>query len=96
MKLEEWEEICPDCKGNGSDDPCIGCDKIDCTKCKYISTLISLCDRCNGTGKIDWLEKVMDKKRKFIIVWDSVPAGFNRGQLNVITSKGIEKIRNKK
>ena len=55
MKLEEYEENCPDCEGSG-----------------WLNKLHGIeCEKCLGTGKLDWLEKIRGKRsinrEKFII-----------------------------
>ena len=46
-ELKEYEEICPECCGKG--------EKIN-------PMMIWRCEKCGGTGKIDWLEKMFGKK----------------------------------
>ena len=57
MKLEKWETKCDLCKGKkkilSRDNPhsyiYVGDSKITCSK-------------CNGTGKLDFIEKIVGKK----------------------------------
>ena len=51
LKLEEGEMICDKCEGKG----CIS-SKIDPT------TMASSCQKCQGTGKVDWIENIVGKK----------------------------------
>ena len=47
MKLEKYEEQCPECEGKG---------------CYNKQSKFSItCQRCLGTGKLDWLEKIHGK-----------------------------------
>jgi len=49
MKLEEYEEICPECKRGYS-----VIDELDyCFRCA----------RCRGRGKIDWVDKIMGVRK---------------------------------
>ena len=48
MKLEEYEIICSDCSGSG----------LDQTRIYKYS-----CGKCNGEGKLDWIENVVGKRK---------------------------------
>jgi DnaJ-class molecular chaperone len=52
MKLEEWEEACDKCKGLGCKYEYLGNDNSFPVRCK----------KCNGTGKLDFIEKIVGKK----------------------------------
>ena len=53
MKLEEYEEICPRCQGQG-------------LISNILSSAHGLpCLKCRGTGKLDWLENIFGKKKSF-------------------------------
>ena len=52
MKLEEWEKICPDCKGKGF---------ITEKNYEIGATTKYTCPRCCGDGKFDWLENIFGK-----------------------------------
>jgi DnaJ-class molecular chaperone len=58
MKLEKWETKCDRCKGKktilASEDPNT-----------YIWTLGKkvTCSKCKGTGKLDFIEKIVGKKQ---------------------------------
>ena len=49
LHLEEWEMLCNECNGSG-DDP-------------SSKTFTTVCPKCRGTGKVDWLENILGKKR---------------------------------
>ena len=54
MKLEEWEKICPDCKGKGF---------ITEKNYEIGATTKYTCPRCCGDGKFDWLENIFGKNQ---------------------------------
>ncbi len=47
LHLEEWEMLCDMCKGSG-DDP-------------SSKTFTTICPKCQGAGKVDWLENILGK-----------------------------------
>jgi len=49
LHLEEWEMLCNECNGSG-DDP-------------SSKTFTTICPKCQGAGKVDWLENILGKKR---------------------------------
>jgi len=53
MKLEEYEIICPKCNGSGLDQTRdqTGINKYHCQK-------------CNGTGRLDWIENIIGKRKR--------------------------------
>jgi DnaJ-class molecular chaperone len=53
VKLEEWEEKCDKCKGLGSKYEYLG---------NYNSSFPERCTKCAGTGKLDFIEKIVGKK----------------------------------
>lgn len=57
MKLEEWEELCDKCKGLGCKYEYLGNDNSFPKRCK----------KCGGTGKLDFIEKIVGKKTSNII-----------------------------
>jgi len=59
-KLEEYEEMCPNCNGEGV----IGAN-IQYPDGTLIKINSMCCPYCNGTKKVDWLEKIFGKKNKF-------------------------------
>ena len=52
IKLEEYEELCPECNGSGSPEEIIE-DQMMYRTCCY----------CGGTGKTDWLQKINKKDK---------------------------------
>ena len=48
--MDNTEIECPECKGSGFVDP---------TK---VYTIAAPCKKCQGTGKLDWVEKICGKK----------------------------------
>jgi DnaJ-class molecular chaperone len=59
MKLEEYEEICPECEGEGS----------------YVTASVLFtdqsgkplkfkCNKCGGTGKTNWLDKIYNRNER--------------------------------
>ena len=48
VEMKPGEELCPECKGTGNR-----------RKTEEKSSLHFFCFRCNGTGKIDWVQKAM-------------------------------------
>ena len=63
MKLEPGEVICPVCKGSG---------KLVGNNPKNFKpkTFTFPCNKCLGTGKLDWIEMCMGKKD--ILIWGQV------------------------
>lgn len=58
LKLKKGEVICPECDGIGWIDevlPKKGCDGS------------TMCSRCKGRGKLDWVQMVMIKSTSFEI-----------------------------
>ena len=55
MELKKEEVVCPECHGTGNR---AKWDQIPDYKC-YLK-----CDKCDGTGKMDWIEAVVGKKPK--------------------------------
>ena len=53
-ELKEYEERCPRCGGTGIE-----------IKEVYHTKLDFGCIKCNGTGKIDWLEKMFGKRTPY-------------------------------
>jgi hypothetical protein len=53
VELLPGEEICPACKGEGKGDYNKTEDFFD-----------FFCFRCNGTGKIDWVQKAMGPQKR--------------------------------
>ena len=68
MELKEGEVLCPDCKGSGNQ------AKWD-TIPDYRVTLE--CETCNGTGKLDWIEAVVGKKKELEQIKFRTLSGFN-------------------
>jgi DnaJ-class molecular chaperone len=60
MKLEEWEVECNGCKGLG----CLGYSENK--KYKLV------CAKCNGEGKLDFIENIVGKKNE----WDFFAGDF--------------------
>jgi len=56
ITLDDGEEFCPKCKGNG---------RLPRKKGGQIKglTMFLKCNVCSGEGKMDWVEKVVGKKR---------------------------------
>jgi DnaJ-class molecular chaperone len=59
IKLEEWEEVCPKCKGSKS----FGYHEPE----KNGKSFPKLCPKCKGSGKFDFIEKIVGKKKW---IWD--------------------------
>ncbi len=68
VKLEEWEEICLKCNGTGD-----WCNKNDTEHnypedipcyLTYECSYSCVCQECKGTGKFDFIEKIVGKKSK--------------------------------
>lgn len=61
--IEDWEEICDKCKGSG--DWCglhnIILNPQDC-KLSLECSESCICPKCRGTGKLDFIEKIVGKK----------------------------------
>ena len=58
ISLEEGEEFCTKCKGEG----------IIVRKRRsglFRNSVRLCCSKCNGDGKVDWVEKATGKKRRF-------------------------------
>jgi len=53
MKLEEGEVICPQCEGTG---------KPNNNKFENFYLVPKVCDKCHGSGKLDWIENIVGKK----------------------------------
>ena len=53
MKLKQGEVICSKCNGSGNQ---AKWDQIPDYKC-YLE-----CDKCHGSGKLDWIENIVGKK----------------------------------
>jgi len=70
MKLKEWEDKCVECNGSGIK------DEEDLSLPYYCRRV---CQTCQGSGKLSWLEKIFGKNSQ-LEVWLSPPAGFNRGK----------------
>lgn len=73
MDLEEWEEICDKCDGTGvwCNDKYSSCSYIDnilLSPCYNIGSKPSnpcICPKCQGVGKLDFIEKIVGKRSKF-------------------------------
>lgn len=61
-KIEEWEELCPVCKGVGF----IHTGDMD----KENWEIKIGCECCKETGKIDWVDKI--KRKEWINFWKSI------------------------
>ena len=73
MDLNPDEIKCDQCNGTGYD------LKINMTK--YLN-----CLKCQGTGKLDWIEAVVGKRNSVYEPWFA-PHGIRRGQINEIKSR---------
>jgi len=47
--------------------------------------IMTACDKCCGTGKLDWIEVVVGKKI-FDVIWYR-PHGYKRGTINEIKTR---------
>jgi len=57
IKLEDYEEICPACKGER-----IIIDGVIFGKeVERIDSGRIICPKCNGKGKVDWVDRVKNK-----------------------------------
>ena len=52
MKLQPFEEICSHCGGDGFQE-----------RERHPKWFPHKCNKCKGTGKLDWLEKIFGKKK---------------------------------
>lgn len=57
MKLEKWEEKCDQCNGKGWI-----LAKNDPNSYLWIEDEKIICPKCEGTGKLDFIEKIVGKK----------------------------------
>ncbi len=48
MKVEEGEMACNDCKGTGN--------------IEFNADVLITCIKCQGAGKVDWIENIVGKK----------------------------------
>ncbi len=85
VNLEEWEMVCDKCKGGGSFPK-----KFSKLEDPYYST----CSKCQGKGKVDWIENIVGRKPEFIgndNVFIGYQAGLSRstGADNVIIRKEL-------
>jgi len=55
LKLEEGEMVCDKCEGKGGN--AYNQPSDDLTKPQWVR-----CQKCQGTGKVDWIENVVGKK----------------------------------
>ena len=53
IEISEGEEVCPDCEGKGMK------NVLKDRPAQFSSRRI--CQKCNGDGKLDWIEMVMGK-----------------------------------
>ena len=84
VELEEWEEICPLCKGKGFGG-CKCCEYDERTNANacVLCNGSNPCKMCRGSGKVDWLEKIHGGKRRnpFIqILLDSAKESLKNGK----------------
>jgi len=54
IDLKDGEIICPKCGGS----------RILCTK-EYERTIIQMCTKCLGDGKLDWVERITGKNKQY-------------------------------
>lgn len=59
-KIEEYEKLCPRCKGDGKIFNGYKCtyNSVIFGLGKYRSKDYKLCPKCNGKGKLDWIDKI--------------------------------------
>jgi len=79
MKLKEGEVICDECMGSGNQ---AKWDRIPDYRC-YLP-----CEKCNSTGKLDWIENITGKKKQDRIKF-RVLQGFNyinKNDISLISS----------
>jgi len=58
MKLEAGEVICDQCKGTGYPNN----NEIDYNN-KFYFNVPDACDKCHGSGKLDWIEAIVGKHK---------------------------------
>lgn len=58
MKLEAGDVICPQCHGTGHPDN----NRVKEYELKY-NIVPKVCDKCHGSGKFDWIEAVVGKRK---------------------------------
>ena len=68
MKLEPGDIVCDQCKGIGHPNN----NKIDYNSSYYFNSP-HVCDKCNGTGKLDWIEAIVGKhkSKQFKVNWST-------------------------
>ncbi len=59
MELEPGEVVCDQCKGTGYPNN----NEIDYNN-KFYYNHLDVCDKCNGSGKLDWIENIVGKKSR--------------------------------
>jgi len=65
VELEPGEVICDQCKGTGHPNN----NEIDYND-KFYFNVPHACDKCNGSGKLDWIENIVGKNpRKLTGDW---------------------------
>ena len=78
MDLKPGDIICPDCKGTGYD--------LKINDYPFGYKMHPHCDKCNGEGKLDWIEAVVGKRNSIYEPWFA-PHGIRRGQINEIKTR---------
>ena len=73
MRLEPGEVICDKCKGTGHPNN----NEIDYKQKDF--TFLWVCNKCNGEGKLDWIEAVVGKKKLFS-VWGQKTMQFSTAE----------------
>lgn len=61
MKLNPGEVICDQCKGTGHPNN----NKIDYNS-RFYFVPPTVCDKCNGVGKLDWIENIVGKQPRML------------------------------
>ncbi len=66
MNLKDGEVICNQCKGTGHPNN----NKVNYNS-RSLFPVPHVCDKCNGVGKLDWIEVIVGKKhlRKITSQW---------------------------
>ena len=61
FKLEEWETVCNKCDGGGS---------FPKKFAKLEDPYYSICSKCQGEGKVDWIENIVGRKTNIFNFYD--------------------------
>ena len=86
LKLEEGEIICSECEGRGTKPSSINS-----------ATMASICKKCQGDGKLDWIENIVGKVPKLTGFFGSSSTsghGISQKDLDFMSKQLADKIDN--